>query len=286
VISRAAFPTPVKKSARVITRTTGRWTASLRLTPDLIMAGGHRCGTTALTRALMTHPQIASPVLHKGVNYFDIHYARGWSYYQGHFPLRRIAELRAKGTPITMEASGYYLDHPFAPERIGRDLPDVKIVIMLRDPVERAHSAHRHAVARGFDDVSFEEAIEREEEVNAGEVEKMRADPTYSSFPWRHQSSVRRGQYVDRLETFFSVLPREQFLIVFSEEFATQPHEQYASVLSFLGLPHQEPAEFGRWNTRPGGPMLDSTRRRLEEHYAPYDARLAALLGRTLPWQV
>jgi hypothetical protein len=289
VISRAAAPPWAKRRGRQVSRTVGRWTAELRMTPDFLMCGGNRCGTTALHRALLEHPLVAPPVLHKSVNYFDVHYAKGPAWYRGHFPVRFVAQARSRQRerpPLAMEASGYYLDHPAAVHRIARDLPGVKVVVMLRDPVERAHSAHRHNVARGFDDVSFEEAIDLEPLRNAGERQRMAADPTYASWPDRHFSFVRRGQYVDRLQQFFDLLGRDHVHVLFSEHFSVDPEPAYAEVLDFLGLPaHSPKAGFGRWNPSPPAEMSPSARRRLEEHYAPYDDRLERLLDEPLPWR-
>src|SRR3954454_24004188 len=226
MINRSSAPPWVKRRGRQLSRTVGRHTASLRMLPDFLMCGGNRCGTTALHRALIEHPLVAPPVLHKGINYFDVNYAKGPDWYRGHFPVRAVAHRRSgqsERAPLAMEATGYYLDHPEAVHRIARDLPGVKVVVMLRDPVERAHSAHRHNLARGFDSVSFDEAIELEAERNAGEREKMALDPTYRSWADRHFSFVRRGQYADRLEIFFEELGRDNVHVLFSERFSEHP---------------------------------------------------------------
>src|SRR6185295_13954928 len=105
-------------------------------------------------------------------------------WYRGHFPLRWPAERRmpASTTPDAFEACTYYLFHPFAMERIAADYPDLKLVAMLRDPVERAYSAYKHELARGFEWETFERALDLEEERLVGEVERMHRDVTYESF--------------------------------------------------------------------------------------------------------
>ena len=125
----------------------GSATAARRQLPSFILVGAQRAGTTSLFRALMSHPLIHSANYHKGVNYFDVNYHRDFAWYQGHFPtaagLRRTHQRGGvAGDPITFEASGYYMFHPCAPGADGaRTCPDVRVLAMLRDPVERACSA-------------------------------------------------------------------------------------------------------------------------------------------------
>ena len=261
-------------------------TARLRLEPGFIVIGAQRCGTTSLFRALSAHPQPVRPLFHKGVNYFDLNYYRGADWYRSHFPVAEFARRRTAdyGPPVAFEASGYYLYHPFALGRLAADMPGIKIVAMVRDPVDRAFSAYKHEYARGFERESFETALELEDERLAGEVERMRDDPTYESFPHRHHSYRHRGQYAGQLERAFALFPGEHIHVINSEAFFSQPAEEYGRLLAFLGLHPFEPPRFDKHNARPGVPMAPQTRRMLEEHYAPYNERLSRLLARPLHW--
>lgn len=287
--NRSSTPPWLKQRGRQVSRTFGRYTSGLRMEPDFLLCGANRGGTTALWRALISHPLVAPATLHKGVGYFDLNYARGPQWYRGHFPLRVVAHHRTRRygrPPLAMEASGYYLDHPAAVNRIAENLPGVKAVVMLRDPVERAHSAHRNATHRGFEALGFDEALAAEQDRNTGERERMAADPGYRSVADRHHSYLRRGQYVERLEVFFDLLGRDHVHVLFSERFAEHPEPEYAGVLDFLGLPgHRPEAGFGRWNAAPPAQMSARARQLLEQHYAPYDERLETLLGEPLAWR-
>ncbi|WP_202805792.1 sulfotransferase [Actinopolymorpha alba] len=274
-----------------MSRTLGRYTSGGRLVPSFLLAGGQRCGTTSLHRALIAHPVVAGPVLHKGVNYFDLNYDRGPAWYRGHFPLLSTARRRAgnwsvgSGEPQAMESTGYYLYHPLALPRIARDLPGVRLIVMLRDPVERAYSAYKHAVARGFETESFERAQELEPERLAGEEERLASDPSYQSHAHRHFAYVERGRYSEQLRRVFDLLGRDRVHVLESEEFFTKPEDSYAEALEFLGLPSWLPSSFDQHNARPSEPMPGSVRRRLEEHFQPYDEELTNLLGRTPTWR-
>jgi hypothetical protein len=285
---RSAMPHSVKTAGRAVSVRIGSATSGRRQLPSFIMVGAQRAGTTSLYRAFLSHPLIHSANYHKGVNYFDINYHRDFSWYRGHFPtastLRRQTDDVA-GEPITFEASGYYMWHPLAPERMARHLPDVRIVAMLRDPVERAFSAWKHELARGFEtEPAFERALQLEDERLAGEVERMVAEPTYQSFSHRHHAYLRRGHYSDQLDRICQHFPADQIHVVESENFFEHPETTYAAVLDFLGLPQVMPDRFDRWNGRPSSPMGDDTRARLREHFAGHDRRLAEFMGKEPAW--
>jgi hypothetical protein len=283
---RKAAPDAVKRSGRLAYVVLGTATAGMRLRPDFIVIGAQRCGTTSLFRALMAHPQVIRPTFHKGVNYFDLNYFRGERWYRGHFPLAATARYRTAqhGGPCVFEASGYYLYHPFALERIAHDLPAVKLVAMLRNPTERAFSAYKHEFARGFERETFEKALELEDTRLTGEIERMRGDSRYESFAHRHHSYRRRGHYAEQLERVFEYFPRNQVHVIDSEFFFAEPVPEYRHLLVFLGLRPAEPASFGWHNARPGTPMAAATRRMLDDYYRPHNKRLASLLGREPGW--
>jgi hypothetical protein len=284
---RASLPQPVKNAGRALSIRVGSATAGSRQLPSFIVVGAQRAGTTSLFRALMSHPLIHQANFHKGVNYFDVNYHRDFSWYQGHFPTAASLQLRRRGVsgdPITFEASGYYMWHPCAPERMARHLPDVRIVAMLRDPVERAWSAWKHESARGYETEPFDVALDLEDERLAGEVERMVADPGYQSFSHRHHAYVGRGRYADQLLRLRDHFPAEQIHVIESESFFTAPETTYRGLLEFLDLSIVLPDRFDRWNGRPSGSMPDECRSRLRTEFEVHDRALADLLGREPAW--
>jgi hypothetical protein len=263
----------------------GAMTERLRMRPRFIMIGVQRCGTTSMFRMLEAHPQVVH-AYRKQVNYFDLNYFRGLSWYYGHFPVASLAR-RSAGSfsePVAFEASGYYIYHPFALERMARDLPDVRLVVMLRDPVERAYSAYKHEYARGYEQETFERALELEDSRLAGEIDRMRDDISYESLSHRHHSYRHRGQYAEQLERVFQYYPRSQVHVLESESYFSQPAKEYAKLLEFAGLRPFQPAQFARLNARPGAPMQSRTYDMLREFYRPHDERLTKLLGKPPNW--
>jgi hypothetical protein len=279
VISRGDAPQWVKESGRAVSRTAGRLTSAARALPAFVMVGTQRGGTTSLFRALAAHPGTAPPNLHKGVHYFDVNYERGESWYRGHFPVRR-------GSRLAFESAGYYMHHPLAPERIAADLPGVKLVALLRDPVERAYSAHKHELARGFEtEPSFERVLELEPSRLDGEVERIRTEPGYLSHAHRHHSYLDRGHYDEQISTLHALFGRERVHVAFAEDFFSEPEPCFDAIVDFLGLERWRPPSFERHNARPGSPLPERLRRRLNSHFEPHDERLAGLLGEAPPWR-
>jgi hypothetical protein len=284
---RKIFPEPVRRSGRQVALGAGRLTAKLRVEPSFLMVGAQRAGTTSLFRALMAHPNVMRPVMHKGVNYFDVNSEKDWSWYLGHFPLRVSAQRKAAAdqeTAAVFEASGYYMFHPHAPRRIAEALPSIKIVAMVRDPVERAYSAYKHELARGFETESFEHALELEEQRVAPELKRMIDDPSYQSGTYRHQAYRLRGHYAEQLAAFSALLGGDRIHVVESERFFTQPEDEFTRLLQFLDLPVVMPPSFDRFNARPGSPLSPELEAELRAHFAPHNAALATFLGKPLTW--
>jgi hypothetical protein len=253
----------------------------------MLIAGGQRCGTTTLFKALSQHPSFLGPTLRKGVHYFDLHPEEPLDWYRAHFPTASTArslERRHEGPVVVGESSPYYLWHPLAAARIAETLPDVRIVTLLRDPVERAYSAHAHELARGFETEPFERALELEEERIAGEEERLRSGEIDRSLAHQHLAYVQRGQYIDQLERMAAAVGRDRLLVLDSADFWSDPDRHWPELTAFLGLA-DAPVQLAQHNARSRAPMSADLRARLTNHYAPYDERLAIWWGRTPSWR-
>jgi hypothetical protein len=258
--------------------TYGRATAAIRPLPDFLILGAQKAGTTALYAYLRRHPDITGPAW-KEVSFFDRHYARGESWYRGNFP----NTLRARG--LVGEASPSYLFHPQAPERVAALVPDAKLVVLVRNPVDRAFSHYQHEVALGREPLAFDDALAAEDERLRGEEERMRADPAYFSHAWWNYTYRARGRYAEQLERWLAVFPREQLLVVPSEDLLLEPERAYARVLEFLGAEEHRLDSYPRVFEREYDPMNPETRSRLSEEFAEPNRRLYELLGRDLGWR-
>ena len=239
-------------------------------------------------RTLEQHPAVMTAVMHKGVHYFDMNYGRGIGWYTAHFPHSRAARRLAASVdaaPVTFESSPYYMFHPLAAARIARDLPGVKLVVLVRDPVERAYSAHAHELARGFETAPFGQALELETDRLEGEVERITTDTGYLSLSHQHHAYRARGEYIDQLERLEKEFGADRIHVVDSGDFFADPAPVYDALLAFLGLPHLGYPAFERHNARPRSRMPEAIRRELDEYFQPYDERLTAWLGKPPSWR-
>jgi Sulfotransferase domain len=270
-----ALPEPARKVLRSAYRGYGQATATLRPLPDFLILGAQKAGTTALYAYLRWHPQITGPSF-KEVSFFDRHYTRGERWYRAHLPVRRRG--------LVGEASPSYLFHPLAPERVARMLPDARLIALLRNPVDRAFSHYQHEVALGREQLSFEDALAREQERMDGELEHMLRDPVYFSHAWWNYTYVARGRYAQQLERWFAAFPREQVLVLLTDDLAADTAGTYRRVLDFLSVDPRGLDSYPRIFEREYGEMSPKTRARLEVEFAEPNRRLAELLGRDLPW--
>jgi hypothetical protein len=258
-----------------------QWTSPLRGLPSALIVGAQRSGTTSLFNYLAQHPDVRQP-LGKEIHYFDLHYARGIRWYRGRFPFRH----RLRRGALTMDASPYYLLHPLAPERAARLLPGVKLVAILRNPIDRAFSHYQHEVRDGRETLSFPEAIEREAERLGEEEERLRRDPTYYSYNHHRYSYARRGRYLEQITRWMQHYPRSRLLVIQSERLFSEPAAVCAELYEFLGLrPHrleQYPVFYQGNYERAMAPDL---RARLADYFEPHNRALYEWLGKAYDWR-
>lgn len=280
-----------KRTLRNTLLMANRPTVGARMLPTFLIAGAGRCGTTSMFATLSQHPAIGHPFLPwtKEVHFFDNNYHHGLAWYQSHFPRRvrieRAAHAVGANAAHAFESGVSYMFHPVAPERVKRDLPGVKLLVLLRDPVERAFSDHAIGVSTNCEMEPFERAFEFEDSRLAGEVERIKADPAYESVSYRHHAYRRRGEYIDQLEHLEELFGRESIHVIDSDDFFADPVPSYDRILEFIGLPNVGYPDFKHLNAKPRpAPIPDSVRKKLSEHYRPYDERLVKWLGWEPAW--
>lgn len=253
---------------------------SMYVLPDFLIMGAQKCGTTSLYTYLAAHPNVFPPLV-KGAKYFTQHYSKGPNWYRAHFPSAFRCAYNKKFHNIdivTGESSPDYMPDPSAPERILKLIPDVKLIALLRNPVDRAYSHYHYRLVRNRESLSFDDAIQlNKKELEDGWHSIRHNRGVYNSY-------LARGLYVYQLETWMSVFPKDQLLVLSNEQLSADPHATYAQVLEFLGLPQAEPPTQKKYNKGRYESMAPETRSDLIDYFNSHNQRLYEYLGKEFGW--
>ncbi len=263
----------------------------LNIKPDFLIIGTQKGGTTSLFNYLCKHPNVFSQEnaeRNKEVHYFDLNYEKGWEWYQDQLAPKDELEKykeKTKGKILIGESSPYYIFHPHCPERIYKDLPDVKLIVLLRNPAHRAYSQHKMEYARGTDDLDFETAIYQEEKRLKNEIKQMIMDETYNSYAHQHYSYLERGKYIHQLKEWCDFFDRNQILTIKSEDMFEDPDSVFKEVCEFLELPVISLDEYVPHNKGHQAQMPDDIKQELVKYFKPYNVLLYTFLGRDFNWE-
>lgn len=246
--------------------------------PDFIIIGTQGGGTSTLKKYLTSHPKIRMAA--SEVHYFDVKYQKGLEWYMKKLPNNEEGKYKIG------EKSPYYMFHPKIAERIKKVFPETKIIMILRNPVDRAFSQYKKNVCKHKSELlSFEKAIKMEDQRIAGETEKLMNDDTYISYNHREYSYLKRGIYIEQVKQWFEHFSRNQILVVKSERLFNQPQKALNKIFNFLGVNKikiDTPVIVNK--TISDLKMKEKTRQRLEKFYQPYNTQLESLLNRKFNW--
>ncbi len=284
---RRFIPQPAKRALLAAWWGLHRATSPIRILPDYIGIGTQKGGTSSLFYQLVQHPCVGRSLI-KEVDFFDNNWHKGLGWYRAFFPtvFTRWYHTRVRGqTYVTGEASPYYMMHPHAARRAASAFPDLKVIAILRNPIDRAYSHWNRYHISGMEPLSFEEAIEKEPERLHGELEKMQADEHYFSYNYWHFGYLERGLYAKQLPPWLEAFPEEQIRLFSSEAYRDDPAEILREVEAFLGIPPmarppEEEYNVGRYTQ----PVAPETRARLADYFRPYNEQLYRLVGRDFGW--
>ena len=259
----------------------GRRNVETQPGPDFLLLGAMKSGTTSLFHYIGQHPDMLMPSS-KEIHYYDRYRYSGWSLdnYLNEFPEKPAGKISGEATP-------FYLRHPHAPAWVVEDFPDVSLIALLRNPVDRAYSHYVQRFQKGKESEDFLSLVQREEADTAESWSAWRADPETKVQLAQKHSFLSRGRYAEQIEAWLAHFAREDLHVLFAEDLLANPDRELDAVFSHLGL---EPikVDFGRkLNRRRYEPMSAEARIWLEDYFAPQNAALADLLERDLPpsWQ-
>jgi len=257
--------------------------------PDYVIVGAQAAGTTALFRYLRRHPLIMRSKLREA-HYFDYRFDRPLSWYRALFPTRghaRFVGAMRGGRVLTGDCTPAYMFYPQAIRRMAEVLPDIKLIVLLRDPVARAYSQYQKMVRAGWaDGESFEQLMEdNTQDALHAEWLRMAEDESYNNWDVMLRAIRTRGHYADQIQTLLNHYPSDRVLVIQSEAMFLDTPTVYRHVLDYLGLPPFTPSNLDPQNVgQYDAAIAESTQQRLRRYYAPHNDRLAELLGVRFEW--
>ncbi len=187
--------------------------------PHFLVIGTQKGGTTSLHKLLSQHPNIFLPEC-KEVQYFTLHADKPISWYAKQFNSAKPGQLRGDISP-------YYMFHPEAPRRIKQLLPKVRLIALLRDPVERTLSQYFHARRHGFEELELEAALE-------AEPQRLASGDPYSL---QKHSYLSRSSYLEQLDRYEALFPSKRLLVLKSEDLFSNTAVVWGEIQQFLKLP-------------------------------------------------
>lgn len=243
------------------------------LLPKFLIIGAAKAGTTSLYDYISWHPRVL-PAVMKEINYFGAP-ERGWEWYSAHFPRRPSWEQRF----ITGEARVGNFDDWSAPRLVRDALPGVRLIVLLRNPADRAISHYYNERRLGVESRSLEDAFEQElssfEEGIEGSSGSSDFDAGY----------LRLGLYAQHLKRWLKVFPANELLILISEEFFAAPDREMRKVFKYLGIGAHKSGDYSTSNIGSyDNQARAATRTRLMSFFSRHNEELFELLGRRIDW--
>jgi len=253
-------------------------TASSRVLPNFIISGTVRSGTTSLYYNICEHPSVL-PANYDEIGFFDSNYHLGINWYRSMFPTEKEMEQVKKETnfAITGEDTPFYFWKKEAAERIFEKIPDSKIIIIFRNPVDRAYSNYNLGIREVLEEkLSFEDAID--DEMNFLDNHSFRESVD------RKRSYLSKGLYDEQIKIWFNIFPKEQIHILSTDDMQKDPKESLLKIFRFLQIPDYTLKTPQKQKAAKYKKMNDKTRERLLNFYKPHNEKFFQTIQKRFDW--
>ena len=260
-------------------------TSSLRVLPDFLVIGIGRGGTTSCFHYLSQHPSIIGSA-YEEIGFFDENFHLGLNWYRSMFPTKFLKKKIAKkfGKSLTYDVTPSYIWKPWVARRIKELFPGIKLIAILRNPVDKAYSHYHLTIRSNNEKLTFEEAVMRDMKTFS---DLVNSDSKINDDYFKNQiknSYLGRGFYAQQLETWFELFDRKQILILTSEELSTETNKTMNKIFKFLDLPNYEIPDIVKRNTANYSNMKMDTRKKLTSFFGKYNQELFKLLNEEFDW--
>ena len=259
-------------------------TASSRVLPDFVIIGAKRCGTTSLFSYLPEHPSIAKSH-HDNMGFFNDNFHLGVNWYKSFFPTVSQKKKIEKqyGKFLAFDVTTRYMENRTTAENIKKIKPDIKIIVMLRNPIDRAYSQYNITVKEKTEKLDFEQAIiEEMNRLNMGISEEFRDG--LLEFPKENRHYIKKSLYALQLKSWFDIFPKENILVLSTEEFRENEENVYRKIFEFLDIPEIQIKDRDHMEKGEYSPMNEKTRQKLREFFKKHNMELFKLIGEKFEW--
>ena len=240
--------------------------------PNFIVIGVGKCGTSSLSKYIEQHPEVL-PAAEKEIHFFNKKYEFGLDWYKSHFP-----KISNQSQFITGESTPWYLNSLGVEKRIFQHFPNIKLIVILRNPVHRAFSQYNMHFQKGIEKRSFENVVKSE----IKQIRKIKDLNLNYSPPGKGCLGI--GLYVYFLERWMSIFPKQQFLILESEDLRKKPQQTMSKVFNFLNLSNCENINFKQYNASDYSPIDANMHSTLCKFFEPYNQKLEKYLDVKFDW--
>lgn len=276
----------LRRISRNLRKITHESTAFMRLMPDFFITGSSRTGKTTLLNYLTQHPQIFRSYMIE-TSYFDLNYNLGIRWYKSNFPTRMQLHYSKFMTNDEFHiGESVHIHSPFVPERIHEIISNPKIVILLRNPIDRAYSYYQKSVEIGKEQFSFEEALQKEEERFQQDQKTLDISPVYYENFRQWYLYKTTGIYINFLKNWVKFFPKKNMLFLKTEDLFSNPSLTVNHVLSFLNLKHLKNLKIQNHSNKQNiASIKPATREELAEYFKPNNLELYQYIGKNLGWE-
>ena len=246
--------------------------------PNFIIIGAMKSGTTSLYNYICDHPSVISAEYDE-IGYFDTNYHLGLNWYRSLFPTKKQLESleQKEGQGITGEDTPFYFWNEEAANRIKDVLPNVKLIIILRNPISRAYSEYHDKIQSGRVTKSFENYIQ-------GELEDLKNSSPLLSKCNDNDSILLRGIYSKQFEIWNKLFSKKQIIILESEQLLEKPQKVLNEVYHFLGLSEYTIKHKFSQKKKKYEEMNIKTRKVLSDFYNPFNEELFQMIEKRYNW--
>jgi hypothetical protein len=257
-------------------------TGPIRSLPDFIIIGTARSGSTSLYYNICQHPCVLSAAYDE-LGYFDSNFHLGLNWYRSLFPtlFSKWVVKQKKQFAITGEDTPFYIWNPLVAKRILKILPKIKLIVLLRNPVDRAYSNYHLGVRSGSENLSFEDAIQIELKKLEQSNSKSVHDVKKYTIP---RSYISKGFYSDQLKIWLELFTPEQLMIVSTEDLESNPQKTLDEIYDFLKIPKNHKLIPEKQKIASYPKMKDETREFLINLYKKNNVELFRMIGQKFDW--